>query len=68
MDLIKYRAGRLIPAEREEMKIFMVEYTEDFGATSRTEFVNANTFTEAYVSVELKLSKDGAITDCFEIK
>ena len=49
------------------MKTFMVKYTEDFGNTYHIEIVNADTFTEAYVKVDRKLSKDGAITDLFEI-
>lgn len=49
------------------MKTFMVKYTEDFGTTYHAKLVNANTFTEAYVKIYRELSKDGAITDLFEI-
>ena len=49
------------------MKNYMVTYTEDFNETTHTVLVCANTLTEAYVKVDLNLSKDGAITDVFEI-
>ena len=50
------------------MKTFTATYTEDFGTTYHTVVVNADTFTEAYVSVDMTLSKNGAITDLFEIQ
>ena len=50
------------------MKVFMCRYTEDCGATYHTVLVNADTFTEAYVKVDMTLSKNGAITDLFEIQ
>lgn len=49
------------------MKLFMITFTEDFGDTVHTVLVNADTYTEAYMSVDMKLSKDGAITGMFEI-
>lgn len=49
------------------MKIFMVTYTEDKCNTKHTVIVSADNFTDAYVQVCLKISKDGAITDLFEI-
>lgn len=49
------------------MKTFMITYTEDFGKTHHTVLVNAYTRTDAYLSVDMKLSKDGAITDLFEV-
>lgn len=50
------------------MKVFMCTYTEDFGETYHKVLVNADTFTEAYVQIDMTLSKNGAITDLFEIK
>ena len=50
------------------MKVFLVRYTEDFGATYHTVLVNADTFTDAYVAVDMTLAKNGAITDLFEIQ
>lgn len=50
------------------MKTFMVKYTEDFGTTYRTEIITADTFTEAYLKVNMRLSSDGAITDLFEVE
>ena len=49
------------------MKTFMVRYTGDFGTTYHTELVNADTFTDAYVKMYIKLSKNEVITDLFEI-
>lgn len=49
------------------MKVFMVRYTEDKGTTHHTVLINAETFTDAYIQVDLKLSKNGEITDLFEI-
>lgn len=49
------------------MKTFMATYTEDFGETYHTVLVSAETFTQAYVSVDITLSKNGAITELFEV-
>lgn len=49
------------------LKKYLVEYTEDYGASYHRIVVEAKSFTDAYVMVDLKLSKDGAITDLFEI-
>lgn len=48
-------------------KVFMVTYTEDFGETYHKVFINAKTFTDAYVKVDLKLKENGAIVELFEI-
>ena len=45
----------------------MAKYTEDFGTTYHTVIINAENFTDAYVKVDVTLSKDGAIIDLFEI-
>lgn len=51
------------------MKRFIVKYTKDFDATSTTETIEAESFTEAYLKVYMKLpSGQGvAITDLFEV-
>jgi hypothetical protein len=49
------------------MKKFIVEYTVDFGETYHKEIVEAENFSNAYVRVDLKLPKHGAITGIFEI-
>lgn len=49
------------------MKTFMATYTEDRGLTHHTVLVSAETFTQAYVNVTMQISKDGIITDLFEV-
>lgn len=49
------------------MKTFMVTYTEDLGTTSHTILVCADTFTEAYLSVTFAISRNGVITELFEV-
>lgn len=49
------------------MKTFMVTYTEDYGTTYHTKLVSADNFTEAYTKIYCEISKNGAITDLFEI-
>lgn len=50
------------------MKVFMVEYTSDFGETVHTMLVNADDYSKAYLDAYLQLPKDAAITDLFEVK
>lgn len=50
------------------MKSFMIEYTEDFGATHQRVLVCAANSSEAYVTINIKLPEDGSITDIFEIE
>lgn len=51
------------------MKKFLVRYTEDFEETHKTEIIEAESFTDAYVKIYIKLPKgEGvAILDLFEI-
>ena len=50
------------------MKTFMIEYTEDYGATYHTDKIDAENAAIAYALVSIKLSKDGAITSLLEIE
>ena len=48
------------------MRVFEVEFTEDFGKTYKILTVSAKSLTDAYVTVDLELTKDGAITNILE--
>jgi hypothetical protein len=50
-----------------KMKTFMVKYTGDCGQTYHTELVSAESFTDAYFKIYMKIPKEYAITDLFEI-
>lgn len=50
-----------------KMKTFMVKYTEDFGKSYHSILLEEKTFTKAYMEAYVRLPKEAAITDLFEI-
>ena len=50
------------------MKTYMLEWTENNGATYKTLLVSANDYTKAYLQGVSVLPRVAIITDLFEIK
>ena len=50
------------------MKSWKATYTEDIGTTYKTMTTEAETFTDAYINIVVKISKNGIITELEEIK
>lgn len=50
------------------MKSWKITYTEDKGISYKTIITEAKTYTDAYIKVTMRISKDGIITEVEEEK